>query len=93
MNVRRGLFRLWIIFACCFVFLTIIAFFPDLRLAFGSFDPDAFLEGKYDQLPGAWNLALWAVGIAIGIPLAVLGLGRVLLWASEGFGDSKRNSN
>ena len=56
MNARRGLFRLWIIFACCCALLATVAFFTDLRLTFGSFDPDAFLAGKYDHLSTPWEL-------------------------------------
>lgn len=67
--------------------------FPDLRLRFGGFDPDAFLADKYDHLPEAWTLVLKVTGIAFGIPLAVLVLGKGLLWVGEGFEDQKRKPN
>jgi hypothetical protein len=99
MNFRRVLFRLWIIFALCFAVLVVALFFEDLRVQVGinslthpgEFDPDAYLAGR--SQPNAWVLLFTVAKFAMGVPIAVLGIGAALLWAAEGFRKDERRRN
>lgn len=99
MNIRRGFFRLWLLLSFSFAVVVVIAFADDLRtqisferlLSPSAFDPDAYLAGREPQNP--WGLLAKMAGIVITAPLAVLVLGRALLWVVEGFRGMPRNSN
>jgi hypothetical protein len=69
-NLRRGLFRLWIVCAALFVLAVVFV--------------------NYDGIED-WASLGRVAGIALGIPLAVLGFGTALVWALSGF-DVERES-
>jgi hypothetical protein len=97
MNIRRGLFRLWILFACVFVGTIAAVFFNDVKHEFEFLaalvknpPPVGYIV---DHPPNPWGFLLNITAIALIVPAAVLGVGAALLWASSGFRGSKKNSN
>jgi hypothetical protein len=97
MNLRRGLFRAWVVFSLCYVLFVFFVFFDDLRLITvhsllqpNEFDPDAYLAGA--QYLNPWILLAKVVTVGLIPPLIVLAAGAALLWAGYGF-RSNRNSN
>lgn len=89
MNIRRGLFRFWVLFACIFILIIAGTFFSEVKREF------AFLDGLVknpppigyvvDHPPDPWGFVLKLATVALGIPALVLGIGIALLWASDGF--------
>jgi hypothetical protein len=91
MNIRRGLFRVWligaVIFASCMMALAIWSF-QNAReeLAYENSPANPYRDiGDLVDPPRPW-LALGALSLyAFGVPVAVLVFGRLLLWAADGF--------
>lgn len=96
-NMRRGLFRFWVLFACVFALTIAAVFFNDVKHEFEFLatlvknpPPVGFIV---DHPPDPWGYLLKIVAIALGVPAAVLGAGAALVWATAGFSGSKENSN
>jgi hypothetical protein len=91
--IKRGLFRLWLVFSVLWIggvsILTWPAFDPAKITASeqhqpytGDFDPDAFLEGR--PPPIRWSAADAAL-LALTPPILSLAFGSALIWALKGF--------
>jgi hypothetical protein len=89
-NLRRGLFRLWIVGAALFVLAVAVVTYPSIKLEFDAVarKPDLLAYGTPPDMrsaPSPWASLGTAAAIAFGIPLAVLVLGSSLLWALSRF--------
>lgn len=91
MNLRRGLFRLWILFSVLFVATTLIVAAISFRveLADAAFvgssdDPYAGISEPANP-PAPWTHLAIFILVAAGVPAAVLGCGLAMSWAASGF--------
>jgi hypothetical protein len=71
MNIRRGLFLVWIVLTIAYEVFGFIDSAPRIILKF------------HLAAQGRWLLLAMAIAMAVGIPLFVLGLGRALFWLSD----------
>jgi hypothetical protein len=77
MNLRRGLFRIWIVLTLTY-------------WVFGfAYDAEALLLKLHH---GQWVHLLIAIAMALGVPLIVLGLGSAIFGIADGFRPDKKNS-
>jgi hypothetical protein len=73
MNVRRGLFRIWIAVTAVYVIWGII-------------DSAEGIYWKFHiSAQGRWLHLAIAVAMAVGVPLLVLGIGWAFFWIADGF--------
>jgi hypothetical protein len=73
MNVRRGLFRIWIVLTVVYVI-------------WGFIDSAEGIYWKFHiSAQGRWLLLAIAVAMAVGVPLLVLGIGWAFFWIADGF--------
>jgi hypothetical protein len=89
-NLRRGLFRLWIVGAALFVLAVAVVTYPSIKLEFDAVarKPDLLAYGTPPDMrsaPNPWASLGTAAAIAFGIPLVVLALGSSLVWALSRF--------
>jgi uncharacterized membrane protein len=89
-NLRRGLFRLWIVGAALFVLAVAFVTYPSIKLEFDAVarKPDLLAYGTPPDMrsaPNPWASLGTAAAIAFGIPLVVLALGSSLGWALSRF--------
>jgi len=89
MNFRRGLFRLWIVFACVVIFGVAVASYGEIANEFKQAKilarnppPSGYVV---DNAPAPWALLFSRLAIALVIPASVFGAGMVLGWAFSGF--------
>ena len=94
LHFKRGFFRLWVIFACCFAAAVALLCWKDIVAEFqraasiaGGPPPPA---GYVIDNPGdPWTLLLKVLCIALGVPAVVLVIGAALGWALAGFREAK----
>ncbi len=89
MNIRRGLFRLWLVFAAAFAGLVAFVRYGRIARQFEILDMIAKhpLPAGYvaDRPPDPWGEVWSALGLALGVPAAVFVSGVALLWVLRGF--------
>ena len=81
MNVRRGLFRLWIVLSAIYIATVIV-----LGWAPVEYEIDRWRQNPSSGDPGQLIGSLF--GIALIPPLIVLAIGAALVWAFSGFARS-----
>jgi hypothetical protein len=91
MNVRRGLFRLWVIFAVLFALVVYLMHYEEFMVQFRDwryekqYETEDFVLGPAGEPTHPWRLLCGTSLVAAGVPLSVLALGWSLLWAFSGF--------
>ena len=89
MNLRRGLFRLWLLGSIVFAAFCVIPRLPMIAGEFSAQRSDDLFE-KHSAHP--WQTIAETAQVAFGVPIAVFVIGAGLLWAGNGFrGDSRPN--
>jgi hypothetical protein len=88
MNIKRGLFRLWLVSAVLFAVAIFALEFEHIRYEFewAAFKP----VGPDGIFHSPWELLLEVSAIAIGVPLVVLIVARAIFWAIGGFGNERK---
>jgi hypothetical protein len=72
MNVRRGLFRIWIVLTVVYVIWGVIASAEGIYWKF------------HISAQGRWLHLAIAVAMAVGVPLLALGTGGAFFWIADG---------
>ena len=94
MNLKRGLFRLWLVVSVLFGAAVVVYSVPSIIEEFSL--PASFDQGRVDLDPDIRMLrdaGVWVpyamlgrmAAIAIGVPIGVFLLGSALFWAASGF--------
>jgi len=100
-NLRRNLFRLWIVGSALFMLTVAIVSYSEIkkefqdaaaasvsvtdRAAFGILAPVTDPALIGKRTPNPWTSLGTVAGIALGFPLVALALGASLVWALSGF--------
>ena len=95
MNLRRNLFRLWVVGSALFMLTVAIVSYSEIkkefeaasvtdRAAFGILAPVTD-PALIRRTPNPWASVGTVAGIAFGFPLVALALGASLVWALSGF--------
>lgn len=88
MNIRRGLFRVWLV--CSVLYVTGV-FAVGIPAIWNEFEDKA---DPFEELlvplvpPQPWSKLAMVTGAAFGVPAVVFGLGMAYLWAFSGFRES-----
>ena len=82
MNLRRGLFRLWLVVSALWVVFAVAFDWRSWSTAIG-----CLLDDTSSPWCKYWDLSDYAQGflISFGPPFALFGIGAGLLWAAYGF--------
>jgi hypothetical protein len=100
MNLRRGLFRLWLVGSALFVLAVAVVSYAPIKAEFEGVARNAYAPSTDEQIaavltnvrpPSPWTSVGTAAAIALGIPLAVLALGASLVWAFSGFATKRKS--
>ena len=85
MNLRRGVFRLWIVGSALFVLAVAVVSYAPIKAEFDAASTDEQIVAVLTNVrpPSPWTSVGTAAAIAFGIPLAVLALGASLIWAER----------
>ena len=88
MNIKRGLFRVWLVCSVLYVMGVLAVGIPVIWNEFGM-GGETFPLTVSVPAPQPWSKLAMVTGAAFGVPAVVYGLGLAFLWAISGFRESR----
>ena len=89
MNIRRGLFRVWLVCSVLYVMGVLALGIPVIWNEFGFGKEEEIFPFVLAIPPEPWSKLALVTGAAFGVPAVVYGLGLAFLWAISGFRESR----